>query len=210
MKFQFSNLRWVFLGLYLAFLIFMVVFTLMVDPRDGPITLLFLAPLVLGTQFLMASSTSAINFCGNFKKKRILVPAIIGGLAFMILTFGFLIGTAELLELEGNPAIIIFWVLVLISWLFWTLIFYFRLRGTDPDSATGKLVKWTLLGSITELVVLVPMHVVTSSRGHCFAGMQTGIGLIAGVSIALWSFGPGIILLFIRHYRKHAGKDLPQ
>lgn len=204
MKFDFTQLRWIFLGIYLFLVLIAIVLTLQADPRDSPMVLLILVPSVLATQFLFASSTSSINLCGNFEKKRMLVPAIVAGTAFAVLTAGFLFGLMEvILANKNSPGFgILIMVLIPISWILWTVIFYLRLKGTDPDSATGKLLKWVLLGSVIEMVVLLPMHIITSSRGYCFAGLATAVALMAGLSIALWTFGPGIFLLFVRHYRK--------
>ena len=206
MKFQFTTLRWVFLVLYVLFLITVISISFLSEGVDAIIPVILLAILVLGTQFLLVGSTSAINFCNTNKGNSAVFPAIIGGLALAVLSGGFLVGLSELIRFHTSDGLYYIFAILIVSWLLWTIIFIFRYREADPDSIPGKILKIALLGSVLEMVLLAPMHIITSARGHCFAGLLTALGLLAGLCIALWSFGPGIFLLFLRHYKKQKAK----
>lgn len=156
----------------------------------------------------MVAATSKVNFCGAHEKYALWIPALIGGLMFAILSFGFVVGLAETFYFDGAIGTIILWIVVPLSWVVWTIIFALRYKGMDPDSGTGKILRWVLLGSVVEMLALLPMHIVASARGGCFAGLFTAMGLATGICVAFWSFGPGIVLLFIRHYKKQKEKGL--
>lgn len=205
MNFSFTSLRWVFLVIYVILLLVLAGISVSSDPQ-GTMWVLILAPVILFTQFLMVSATSKVNFCGAHAKNAIWIPAVIGGLLFAILSFGFIIGLAEVLYLNSSQLTIILCLLIPISWIVWAIVFFLRYRGTNPDSATGKILRLVLAGSVLELIAMLPMHILASSRGGCFAGLFTALGLSVGVCVAFWAFGPGIILLFIRHYKKQIEK----
>ena len=90
----------------------------------------------------------------------------------------------------------------LASWLLWSILFYLQMRGsTDPVS---RLVSWLIKGSVLELLVAVPSHVVARQRGDCSAPFATGFGIATGFAIMLLAFGPSVLFLFKKrfdHYR---------
>jgi predicted RNA-binding Zn-ribbon protein involved in translation (DUF1610 family) len=44
----------------------------------------------------------------------------------------------------------------------------------------------------------VPSHIVTSRRSYCLAGGMTMLGIVAGVYVMLFTFGPALAVLFLR------------
>jgi len=83
-------------------------------------------------------------------------------------------------------------------WAFWGLIFYRFRRATDPDLLTNRLMRWLLGGSILELLVAVPSHIIVRQRGDCCAPLGTFFGIATGVAVMLLSFGPGVFFLFAK------------
>ena len=67
----------------------------------------------------------------------------------------------------------------------------------DPGRLMDRLTRWLLRGSILELLVAVPSHVVSRSRGDCCAPMGTFWGIVTGLSVMLLAFGPGVYFLFV-------------
>lgn len=66
-------------------------------------------------------------------------------------------------------------------------------------------------GSLLELLVAIPSHVIVSRRPGCFVGMFTGLGVSSGITVMLWAFGPGIILLFLRNkHRRESRQKIQQ
>ena len=97
--------------------------------------------------------------------------------------------------------------LVLIFWMIWGLIFLRVSREDDADSITGRLRRWLLRGSILELLVAVPSHVVARHRDDCCAPAATFWGITCGLTVMLISFGPGVFFLFagrMKHLQRAA------
>jgi hypothetical protein len=59
-----------------------------------------------------------------------------------------------------------------------------------------------LRGSILELLVAVPTHIVARSRDYCCAGFMTFIGLSLGISVMLFSYGPAVFFLYVDRWRR--------
>jgi hypothetical protein len=89
-----------------------------------------------------------------------------------------------------------------VAWCAWALIFYRMSRLTEPKDFVSRLCKLMLKGSILELLVAVPTHIVARCRDYCCAGLMTFIGLTLGISVMLFSFGPGVFFLFVARWRR--------
>lgn len=79
-------------------------------------------------------------------------------------------------------------------WLLWGIVFY-RFSRNSSDSIT-RAVSWLLRGSVLELLIAVPAHVVVRRRHDCSAPMVTSFGITSGIAIMLMSFGPSVLLLY--------------
>lgn len=93
-------------------------------------------------------------------------------------------------------------VLVGILWMFWAALFLRASRDDDPDSLSRRAVRWLLRGSILELLVAVPTHVVVRHRDDCCAPYGTFWGIVCGLTVMLMSFGPGVFFLFVQRARR--------
>ena len=91
---------------------------------------------------------------------------------------------------------------VLIFWMIWGLIFLRISRNDDEGSITGRLTRWLLRGSILELLVAVPSHVMARHREECCAPSATFWGITCGLTVMLLSFGPGVFYLFAGRMRR--------
>jgi hypothetical protein len=80
------------------------------------------------------------------------------------------------------------------SWVLWAIVFYMFLRNSNQ--ATTRAVSWLLKGSILELLIVVPCHIIVRRRGDCSAPIATGFGISTGVAIMLLSFGPSVLFLY--------------
>ena len=90
------------------------------------------------------------------------------------------------------------------GWCAWALIFFRMSRMEEAGDFVSRLCRWLLRGSILELLVAVPTHIVARYRDYCCAGVMTFIGLTLGMSVMLFSFGPGVFFLFVaRWHRLH-------
>ena len=90
-----------------------------------------------------------------------------------------------------------FLVPVLVFWLAWAVIFRRATRSDDPDALLKRATRWLLRGSILELIVAVPSHVIARRRDDCCAPIGTFWGIATGISVMLLCFGPGVYFLFV-------------
>ncbi|MGD0744441.1 MAG: hypothetical protein ABSA45_04720 [Verrucomicrobiota bacterium] len=91
---------------------------------------------------------------------------------------------------------------VLIFWLIWALVFHRFARSDDPDALLKRLGRWLMRGSILELLIAVPSHVIVRRRGDCCAPAGTFWGIATGISVMLLCFGPGVFFLFVERFER--------
>lgn len=87
-------------------------------------------------------------------------------------------------------------------WLLWSIAFHRLARRLEPTDFVGTLCQQLLRGSILELLVAVPCHIVVRARDFCCAGILTLFGLAMGVSVMLFAFGPAVYFLFVARARR--------
>ena len=80
------------------------------------------------------------------------------------------------------------------SWILWAGLFWKYYR--DSSNAVSAIVSWLLKGSVLELLVAVPAHVIVRQRDDCSAPVVTGFGIVTGIAIMLLCFGPGVLALY--------------
>jgi len=99
----------------------------------------------------------------------------------------------------------------LAGWCAWAAIFFRLSRSAQPEDLLSRLCNCLLKGSILELLIAVPTHIVARCRDYCCAGFMTFIGLTLGMSVMLFSFGPGVFFLFAARWRRlHPANDAAQ
>jgi hypothetical protein len=91
---------------------------------------------------------------------------------------------------------------VAMLWLIWAIIFYFFAKTDDPDALVKRGTCWLLRGSILELLVAVPSHIIIRNRDTCCAPFGTFWGITTGLSVMLLSFGPGVFFLFAERFAR--------
>lgn len=89
-----------------------------------------------------------------------------------------------------------------LAWCLWSLIFYRWGRKEIPEDFISRQSGTLLKGSILELLIAVPTHIVARHRDECCAGMMTFIGLAMGLSVMLFSFGPSVFFLFAARWKR--------
>jgi hypothetical protein len=96
------------------------------------------------------------------------------------------------------------WMFMGIFWLVWTFVFWRYGKSLDRYSALRKIFRWLLAGTILELLIACPAHAaIIHSRGDdCYCARGTWTGVAFGCTAALWLFGPGAFLLFLREKRR--------
>ncbi len=86
-------------------------------------------------------------------------------------------------------------------WLLWGIVFFLYVRRV-PQRAT-RVVDWLFRGSVLELLIAVPCHVIIRHRNDCSAPLATGFGIASGLAIMLLSFGPSVLLLYKKRMKQY-------
>ena len=79
-------------------------------------------------------------------------------------------------------------------WLLWAIVFY--LYAQNVAQPVTRAVSWLLKGSVLELLIAVPCHVIVRRRHDCSAPVVTSFGIVTGIAVMLLSFGPSVLLLY--------------
>jgi hypothetical protein len=86
-------------------------------------------------------------------------------------------------------------------WAVWAVVFYRYWR--DSSDVITRATSWLLKGSVLELLVAVPAHIVVRRRHDCSAPVATSFGIAAGIAIMLLSFGPSVLMLFKKRLEQY-------
>jgi hypothetical protein len=106
------------------------------------------------------------------------------------------------LQSESYEALAVLVGLLLAGWGFWGLVFARFARAQSPQGLMDRLTRWLLRGSILELLIAVPSHVVARHRNDCCAPAATFWGIVTGLSIMLLAFGPAVFFLFVARFQR--------
>lgn len=99
-------------------------------------------------------------------------------------------------------------LLVLLAfWLVWMIAFRRIASQDDPNSLIKRATRWLLRGSILELLVAVPSHVIVRRRDDCCAPIATFWGIVTGISVMLLCFGPSVFFLFVERFQRLKPKE---
>jgi hypothetical protein len=88
-------------------------------------------------------------------------------------------------------------------WVLWGIVFYLYFRNSSR--VTEQAVSWLLKGSVLELLIAVPCHVIVRRRHDCSAPVATSFGIVTGIAVMLLCFGPSVLFLFKKRLDGYAG-----
>lgn len=146
-------------------------------------------------------------------RRSLLLPVITSGLMMAALAFGAIVSISEFTFKDQSPAgwveFSLFAVPVLV-WGGWTAVFLRFSRNADASDVISRQCRFLLKGSILELLIAVPTHLVARHRTYCCAGFMTFLGLTLGISVMLFSFGPAIFFLYVERWRRLHPQAEPQ
>ncbi|MDH4259342.1 MAG: hypothetical protein OEW16_03460 [Gammaproteobacteria bacterium] len=90
----------------------------------------------------------------------------------------------------------------LATWGIWAYVFGRAAKVEAPRDLVARQCRLLFQGSILELLIAVPTHIVARSRDYCCAGFMTFVGLTMGISVMLFAFGPALYFLFAERWRQ--------
>jgi len=132
-------------------------------------------------------------------RRGLWLTAIAAGALFAIVVLGIFWSIAAAIfgdeSIEDKVSLLAL-VFLLVNWIVWSCIFRAFARNADPRSYIHRLIKWLLRGTILELLVAVPSHIIVRHKDVCCADCVTAAGIATGLAVMLISFGPGIYFLY--------------
>lgn len=168
--------------------------------------LIFVAVVGL-SQFLLIRVPVRLKLSRNVTRRGLWLPILATGFWMGCLMLGGYWSVTEFRDPSfgpGNHPVLCIG-LPLLTWIAWTAVFWRMSGAMEPRALVERQTKWMLRGSILELLVAVPTHVVTRGRPECCAGFGTFFGITMGVSVMLLAFGPAVFVLFYARWRRLQG-----
>ena len=146
--------------------------------------------------------------------KRWIVWPILTSIFLTLLMFAaaFLAMWETIANSDEDTAAGVLWTVggvVVAAWLVWVFLFGFYTGNRKPTTFMSRVAKFLIAGSILELLIAVPAHVLARTRGYCCAGLGTFWGLAVGLSVMLVVFGPATFVLFVRRLRSVKARKTP-
>jgi hypothetical protein len=148
------------------------------------------------------------------RRRGIWFTAVIAALMYTGLLFA--AGISILAAVYGDDVSEpMFWILVGIlpvNWIGWSVTFCLFNRSMEPESFIRRLMRWVIGGSIMELLIAVPSHIIVRHRDVCCAHGLTAVGLTTGLAVMFFAFGPGLYFLYsdrIRGKQPHLSPQEP-
>jgi hypothetical protein len=87
-------------------------------------------------------------------------------------------------------------------WGIWAVVFLRMSKTTEAPDWVSRQCRLLFRGSVLELLIAVPTHIVARYRDYCCAGLLTFIGLTMGISVMLFSFGPAALVLYVARWQR--------
>jgi hypothetical protein len=203
-------------GLYLLLVAAVLDLPVLVVALDGSEDAFLWTAVASGIVFLLGASLLAIPIRTHLqrpvRRRSVALPLVVsavcaagvvgsGGLA----AHEFAEGNVPGLHGDG-PMWVIGFATVLV-WLGWTVLFAWLARSVAPQTINDRMYQLLLAGSVLELLIALPMHLVVRRRDQCCAGVATGLGIGVGLVVMVIALGPAVFFLFYRRYRQaYAGR----
>jgi hypothetical protein len=173
----------------------------------------YFVPFLVLCQGVLLLVPAAVARDRPVRRRSVATAAIVGAIPMVIMILGFLGCVISMIWPENSPSRAkinypdwINWAVILALWAVWGAVFYRSFAPEKPADFTTKMTRWLLAGSILEVVVAIPSHIISRHRNECCAPIMSLLGIVTGVAVALMAFGPGVFLLFARRIRdKQAG-----
>ena len=82
------------------------------------------------------------------------------------------------------------------GWGFWFLVFAL-VGAAEWRRRFAGMYRALVAGTILELLITIPVDVQVRKRTNCYCGEGTLLSMIIGLTAILWTFGPGVAILFL-------------
>jgi hypothetical protein len=106
-------------------------------------------------------------------------------------------------QIEHDIDLSFLWIVMSLLWILWAGVFAAYWRQGDQYTRLSRIIRGLVAGSFLELLIAAPVHALVFKRGECYCARGSYTGLVFGLTVLLWAFGPGLVLLFMREkYRR--------
>ncbi len=201
-----NTVRWLFLLLYLALVVGLGILAIWPNYDDG-----FMVIFAVGvvSQIMFICGAGSRDLWRPIRRPRLILPVSAAALMMSVLATGLAFALFEVLRADPSWNNYAPWSWLTLNWLIWFSILFVYTRKLTRYQTIYNLSKLLFAGSLAELLASVPSHFIVERRGGCFAGLGTLISIFAGLCVMCWSFGPGILLLFIDRMAKDQRRIRP-
>jgi hypothetical protein len=196
---------WLWLGVLVAGQSLLLLLPVNISERRLPARRKLKIPVIVTAFFLgnLCFAGFISLLCAAFKENGVVKG---GGMSLIDYTNPFPGG-------DNNGGWHFFWAIIItvaIFWIVWAMVFSRHAKSDEPDALVRRATRWLLRGSILELLVAVPSHVIVRRRDDCCAPAGTFWGIATGISVMLLCFGPGVYFLFVERFQKLKPKTVGQ
>ncbi len=135
-------------------------------------------------------------------QRHILISAAAAGLALALLVLAAVASVVAVLK-GDHWGDVVAWIVLASwpsAWLVWALVLW-RLADRLFDPAQ-RVYRWLIAGSVLELLIAVPSHVIVRRRDECSEPIWIAYGIATGLAILLMSLGPGVLFLYRARMRR--------
>ncbi len=197
-------LRWVLLALYLGLVLGLGGIAFF---GAGEVFAVVVLIFTFATQALFLLGSGKLELSRPVRGWRLIIPMAVAALMLAILIGGAGLALSELFYLDGEWVSRALLAMVVASWFVWGFLLFVYCQGRERFSIIARLTGLIFAGSLASLLVSIPAHIIVSRRPGCFVGIVTFFGIASGVYVMLWSFGPAILLLFMKEKRRFELRD---
>ena len=164
----------------------------------------YVIPVLVLVQIALLSVPMDIAKDRPVKKRKVVVSAILGAMLMGVMAGWFFLSIAFMIwgEELGTYKSLGIIASIAVFWIVWGILFWRNFASKGGDGFLSTMTGWLLKGSIMEMLVAVPSHILSRHRNDCCAPVLTLGGLVTGLSVAFLSFGPG---LFAERLKKKKG-----
>lgn len=170
--------------------------------------LIFIA-IFFGTQIMLLAGAPSFHRRRPTHRRHIAISIVAGAVAAAALSLGFIATGVSLLghpmdwAFTGGPISPWFYLLGA-PWLFWLVLFSLMWSG-QWHVGFGRMYRLLLAGTLVEIIFTIPVDVMVRRRTHCYCEEGTFFSWVIGATMAMWTFGPGVVLLFLAVRFRRAG-----
>ena len=151
----------------------------------------------------------AVDRSGNRLKPRRRLGTAIVATSFAVALMSLAVLSSVVVILKGDDGFEWEWfwlALPAVLWIGWGVVFY--LYRERVSGALTRAVGWLLNGSVLQLLIAVPAHIVARERDDCCAPAISGFGIASGIALMLVAFGPSVVFLYQDRLRRHERRSL--